>query len=131
VSPHVSIELVYPAELIIFFLLPRVEAWICFLGRVVERLWIRFGLDCLALAFVEQLDHWLIGRLGRNRKVVPEKNGTLDLNALMSIEIYVKQSSYSCDRKAKSTNGRFIFDHWPGLIALLRPFKERAKHLQD
>jgi hypothetical protein len=35
--PDISVELLYPAETILF-LLPRVITCICFLGRVIERL---------------------------------------------------------------------------------------------
>lgn len=44
-------------------------------------------IDRLALAFVERLDRWLIGGLGRNREAKPEKNRAFNLNILMSIKI--------------------------------------------
>ena len=80
-APDISVKLLYPAETTPFLL--RVITCICFLRRVVERLWI----DCLVLAFVERLDRWLIGGLGRSREAKPEKNRTFNLNVLMSIKI--------------------------------------------
>jgi hypothetical protein len=85
--PDISVELLYPAETILF-LLPRVITCICFLGRVIERLWI----GRLALALVERLDRWLVGGLGRNREVGPETNGAFNLDVLVSIEVYRKES---------------------------------------
>jgi hypothetical protein len=41
----------------------------------------------LALVLVEQLDHWLVGGLGRNREVGPETNSAFNLDVLVSIEI--------------------------------------------
>jgi hypothetical protein len=81
-APDISVKLLYPAETIPFLLL-RVITCICFLKRVVERLWI----GCLTLVFVERLDRWLIGGLRRNRKAKPEKNCAFNLNVLMSIKI--------------------------------------------
>jgi hypothetical protein len=72
----------------ILFLLPRVITCICFLRRVIERLWISH----LALVLVEWLDCWLVGGLGRNREVGLETNGTFNLDVLVSIKMYRKES---------------------------------------
>jgi hypothetical protein len=41
---------------------------------------------------VEWLDCWLVGGLSRNREVGPESNGAFNLDVLMSIEMYRKES---------------------------------------